>query len=580
MQRTNHIDAHTPRRHRFPLLCAAFVFTLSLAAGAGAQICTGDCNNDCNVSIDELMRGAGIGLEITDQSVCPEFDSNSDGETAVNELIQGVSNALSGCEPTDCTDENNVAATLVHDFGEITLQPHQEIASQCVAWTLNNDEAIYVSKITLSNRGSYHHSNWFVVPESVYPGPDGYFRCRDRDFDELASAVSGTVIFAQSTQSLAEEQHFARGAVIKIPPRHKVVSGVHMLNLQNRETTTNLRMSLGIVHPGDVEVILAPFRLTYLPLDIPPMIDSRFTTECDLASFFEPVAKRPFDLKLYWVLPHYHELGNYFSVEVMGGPLDGHLIHSLDTFNAEPNGKALDPPLDLTGATGLRLTCGFSNPRSKAVGWGIGDQEMCVMLGLADSDILMDAAALTGTNVVDGEVDGIVMNHGPCAGLAIPRNAAQTLPSDEERLAPLYVPPSLPGEDDLPPIPECVDISDNVLGEQPATLTSIRETVFRGSCTFSACHDAVAPQANLDLASDDVYDNLLNHEIVFADTELPLIAPGDPNGSWLMKLISLCEPSDDRGNVVNRMPRNAPTLMAPEVVAKIRDWILAGAQNN
>jgi hypothetical protein len=388
--------------------------------------------------------------------------------------------------------------------------------------------------------------------------------------------VSGTVIFAQSTQSLAEDQKFVPGAVIKIPPRHKVVAGIHVLNLQNRDHTTFLRMSLGIVHPRDVDVILAPFRLTYLPLDIPPQGESRFTTECDLASLFEPVAKRPFDLKLYWVLPHYHELGNHFRVEVMGGPLDGQVIHSLDTFNAEPNGKALAPPLDLTGATGLRLTCGYYNPRDVSVGWGIGDQEMCVMLGLADSDILMDAAA-TENNIVDGVVDGVVMNHSACLGLALPRNAAQTLPSDEEREAPLYVPESLPDDSKLPPIPECVDTPDLVLAEPPATLSSIRETVLRGSCTFSACHDGIAPAAGLDLSSDGVHDNLLNHAIVFADTELPLVAPGDPDGSWLMQLLSRCEPTDDAGITVNHMPRNSPTLLPPELVAKVRDWILSGA---
>jgi hypothetical protein len=47
-----------------------------------------------------------------------------------------------------------------------------------------------------------------------------------------------------------------------------------------------------------------------------------------------------------------------------------------------------------------------------------------------------------------------------------------------------------------------------------------------------------------------------------------------------MQLISLCEPRDDRGAVLKHMPRNAPTLMPPEVVAKVRDWILAGAPNN
>lgn len=549
------------------------LLALALAVPAGAW-CAGDCDGDCAVGIGELTRGVAIGLGTQETSACPGFGTKA---PAIDRLLAAVGNALQGCPSEACG--GGIAANLTHDFGDITLAPHREIASQCVAWTLHNDEPLYVNKVTLANGGAYHHSNWFVVPESLYPGEDGFFRCSERGFDEVASAVNGTVIFAQSTQSVAETQQLAAGAVVKIPPRHKVVSGVHLLNLQNREHTTYLRMSLGLVHPRDVRVILAPFRLTYYSLDVPPESEARFTTECDLASLFEPVAKRPLDLKLYWVLPHYHELGNYFRVEVMGGALDGHVIHGIDSFNAEPNGKALDPPLDLTGATGLKLTCGFRNPRRARVGWGIGDQEMCVMLGLADSDVLMDAFA-AGENVVDGVPDGIVRNHADCTGIAFPRNAAQTLPAEAERNGPLYVPESLPSDANLPPVPECTDTPELVLGEPPATLTSIRETIFRGSCTFSACHDSVAPPAGLDLSSDDVHERLLNHAIVFADTDLPLVAPGDPEGSWLMQMLSRCAPRDARGNLVNHMPRNSPTLLPPELVAKVRDWILAGAEDN
>lgn len=557
----------------------AIASVLLLASSpAAAQLCTGDCDRDCDVTISELMRGVGISLGRTDLTACVALDIDDDGSAKIHELIASVGSALEGCPPT-CSSDPGIAAKLPHNFGDITLAPHQEIASQCVAWTLNNDQALYVNQITLANAGAFHHSNWFVVPESLYPGPDGFFRCGDRGFDELASAVNGTVIFAQSTQSLAETQQLSRGAVIMIPPRHKVVAGVHMLNLQNREHVTNLRMTLGIVHPIDVQVILTPFRLTYYTLEIPPLSQSRFTTDCDLNSLFENVAKRPLDLKLHWVLPHYHELGNHFRVEVLGGPRDGELIHSLDTFNAEPNGRSLDPPLDLTGATGLRLTCGFSNPRDEPVGWGIGDQEMCVMLGLAESDVLMDAF-MVDDNIVDGDVDGIVMNHGPCSGLGIPRNPAQRLPSEAERNAAVYIPESLPEDEELPPIPECVDTPDAVLAEQPATLTSMKETLFRGSCTFAACHDTVAPAAGLDLAGADVHANLLEHEVVFGQTDKPLVAPGDPEGSWLMQLISRCEPTDDVGNVLAHMPRNSPTLLPPELVAKVRDWILNGALDN
>src|SRR5262245_44274512 len=119
-------------------------------------------------------------------------------------------------------------AQLTHDFGEYTLEPGEEINSLCIQWTLANEKPVYVESVTVSNGGSYHHSNWFVVPETQYAGPDGFFKCRDRGFDELGAAVAGTVIFAQSTQSQVEEQRFAEGAVIKIPPRHKVVADVHL----------------------------------------------------------------------------------------------------------------------------------------------------------------------------------------------------------------------------------------------------------------------------------------------------------------------------------------------------------------
>lgn len=466
-------------------------------------------------------------------------------------------------------------AAVTHDFPDFTLAAGEEVNSQCVAWTLDNDKPLYVATVTVSNEGSYHHSNWFVVPETQYPGPDGFFRCSERGFDELGSAVAGTVIFAQSTQSQVERQAFAKGAVIKIPPRHKVVAGVHLLNPNLREQTTSLRMSLGLVHPRDVEIVLAPFRLSYLDLNIPPHSQAHFTTDCELASVYEQATGKPFDLKLYWVLPHYHYLGNHFRVSIIGGPRDGEVIHGLDTFNAEANGKALDPPLDLSEARGLRMTCGYGNPRDESVGWGIGDQEMCVMLGFADSAILMDATMPSGNQVL-GVEEGVVKNTGPCVGYGVPKNPAQTMPSAEEIEAPLYVPEGDGTDGELPPVLPCIDDAGTALPEPPATLTSIQEGVFQGSCSFQACHDSQAPAGGLDLTGD-VRAHLVDQPVLSAQTTMPRVAPGDPDRSWLLRLLSECEPVDDSGRVVAHMPRNAPALLDPPLIAKVRAWIAAGA---
>lgn len=63
----------------------------------GTVACTGDCNHDGTVAINELIIGVNIALGSQPVSACPSFDVNSDGSVAINELISAVNHALSGC---------------------------------------------------------------------------------------------------------------------------------------------------------------------------------------------------------------------------------------------------------------------------------------------------------------------------------------------------------------------------------------------------------------------------------------------------------------------------------------------------
>jgi hypothetical protein len=473
----------------------------------------------------------------------------------------------SGGEPDDPDRE-----TIVHSWGPLDLAPHEE-TQPCIQWTLHNEQAIYVQTVRLTNDGGSHHSNWFVVPEETFPGEDGYFDCNARGFAEIDAAVAGTVLFAQSTQSRIDEQRLPDGVVIKIPPHHKVVAGGHFLNLADAPYTTEMRMALELVHPKLVEVVAAPFRLTYYDLEIPAMRQARFSGTCDMTSLYMDQVGRPLDLKLYYVTPHYHYLGNWFDLFIDGGPRDGENVFHLDGFNASSNGKSFDPPIDLTGANGFSFTCGYDNWRDQTIGWGIGDQEMCVMLGLADSAVLMDASVQVGEVV--GEQDGVVMNEGACEAVGLPKNEAQGLPTPDEIAAPMYVPPTDPADADLPPVPVCVDQDPMTAPHEPATLESISATLFESTCSFSSCHGPTGA-GGIDFRATDLHSELLNHQVV-ANTAMPLVDPGKPDNSWLYKLISQCEPTDDAGTVVTHMPYNAPTLADPKLVAKVRAWIEAGA---
>lgn len=198
------------------------------------------------------------------------------------------------------------------------------------------------------------------------------------------------------------------------------------------------------------------------------------------------------------------------------------------------------------------------------------------MLGLADAEIMMDASVLGGSQIVGTEGE-IQINTGPCGVISVPKTDAHAPPTAEERAGELYVPPSDPADQGLPPIDECHDTPADATPPLPPTLTNLRDTLLSSSCVFSSCHGAGNPAAGLDLTGLDLHAVLLGAS---AQTGMPLVSPGDPDGSWLYRSISRCEPTDDEGNVRSHMPLNAPTLADPGMVALVREWIAAGAPND
>jgi hypothetical protein len=80
-------------------LAAALIMGPSEAPGAVTH-CTGDCNADEQVTVDELLLGVSIALGEIEQSQCPELDANGDSRVTVDELVAAVAHTLRGCGGT------------------------------------------------------------------------------------------------------------------------------------------------------------------------------------------------------------------------------------------------------------------------------------------------------------------------------------------------------------------------------------------------------------------------------------------------------------------------------------------------
>ncbi|MEZ4390618.1 MAG: hypothetical protein R3A48_05940 [Polyangiales bacterium] len=107
-------------------------------------------------------------------------------------------------------------------------------------------------------------------------------------------------------------------------------------------------------------------------------------------------------------------------VEVLGGAADGRVLYETDARQGDSWARTMSPPVDVSGARALRLTCAFDNPRAQTVGYGIGDQEMCIWFGFTDSPwqwagrAPREAAAMVQRETRDG---GVSHQSAPCTEL-------------------------------------------------------------------------------------------------------------------------------------------------------------------
>jgi hypothetical protein len=108
----------------------AFCFFVTvILASAPAFACTGDCDGNGRVAVDELVRAVGISLDTTSVDQCPSADHDGDGRVRVDELVTGVGHALHGCTTSVQTHAFVLATNFqAGSFATIALDEPREVS--------------------------------------------------------------------------------------------------------------------------------------------------------------------------------------------------------------------------------------------------------------------------------------------------------------------------------------------------------------------------------------------------------------------------------------------------------------------
>jgi hypothetical protein len=360
---------------------------LFLCAGSATVACGGD-------AADPFTAGTG-----------GQPGTGGAGGTPMGSATGGAAGTAIGPGPVEVSGTGGAGSTppdLSHTFAPLHIAPGQELTSVCQSWTVGNETPLHVNRVVATNRGGVHHSNWIWVPENQYAGPDGTWPCADRGFDQILAGASGGVFFAQSTQSLTDTQAFPPGVAFEMPARVRIIGDVHLLNTGLGELQTDIRVEVFTLPPEDVVIPLQPMAFTNLALDIAPSAQTEAFMQC-------AVPQTDFDV--YYVLPHYHELGTGMRLAVAGGSMNGTPIFDSGSAYGEPWGRGYDPPFAVRGAAGLGISCFYENPRSERVGYGTGDQEMCVTLLYTSG---RKAGGMATLNLSVSDVGGVHRTDGLC----------------------------------------------------------------------------------------------------------------------------------------------------------------------
>lgn len=130
-------------RHRFAKpggsRAVALALGLQLAAAAPATACTGDCNGDGQVLVDEIVRGVSMALGTEPESACLAYDRNFDDAVTVDELLAAVSQALEGCPAPQTVAFVTATDFETGAFATVDLASRQVLLPAAPARQINGD---------------------------------------------------------------------------------------------------------------------------------------------------------------------------------------------------------------------------------------------------------------------------------------------------------------------------------------------------------------------------------------------------------------------------------------------------------
>ena len=255
-----------------------------------------------------------------------------------------------------------------------TLQPGQE-SFPCYIFPLVIDgPSRFVGGAVVDTTPGLHHAN-IVTRKKQSDVMRKCTKAENQGSEAIDVVKGGSVLFASSTQHVGSEwQRFPDGMAFKVPDDQEIIARMHYINSTPMPLTLSPTYRWYLVDATKVTREIAPFAWNYGDINLPPLKVTTHTGDCTM----------PDAMHIVSLLPHMHRLGIEFAARYKGGPLDGKYFLRSKGYDPD-NGVLLQshPAIDLGQGDGATFSCTWDNTLNETLGFGVGNNEMCILFGYA-----------------------------------------------------------------------------------------------------------------------------------------------------------------------------------------------------
>lgn len=330
------------------------------ATGVGiALVMVGACNDEV-ASVPPTDTGASSGSEVATAADTTAVDSAT---TATAADTAPVDTTPTETTPTETTPAETSPAetsprpgpTLTFEIEPITIQPGKE-RQVCRTVNIPGDVAFDIVRFTAEMAGRSHHFNLYKVIDGTALDPVTGAQGVTHDCAPANEQLAGDAayIFGSATPNRVMET--PPGVAFHLEAGQRLILEYHAINYTDAAEVASVKIHLegaspdvAIAHHAEI------FWFANWGFILPPDTETTDTTQCTI----------PYDVEIFGLMSHFHELGTHFSIDTVRGGQTTEVYEDDDY--AHPKYAVFDPPMALDAGDQIQWTCTWFNWRTDTV---------------------------------------------------------------------------------------------------------------------------------------------------------------------------------------------------------------------